>query len=59
MVMGEDAIIRNHFFDLMASVVLPGPEDATQNDFPENDKSQNNDKSLKTTNRQIPEPDIF
>ncbi len=24
-----DAIIRNHLFDLMASVVLPGPEEIT------------------------------
>ncbi len=28
-IMVLDAIIRKHFFDLMASVVLPGPEDVT------------------------------
>ena len=27
---------RHHVFDLVASVVLPGPEDVTQSDFPEN-----------------------
>ena len=26
---GLDDIIRNHFFDLVASVVLPGPKDVT------------------------------
>ncbi len=29
-----DAVIRNHFFDLMASVVLLGLEDVTQSEFP-------------------------
>ena len=31
-----DTIIRGHFFDFMASVVLPGFEDVTQSDVPGN-----------------------
>ena len=30
-----NVIIHNHFFDLVASVVLPGPEEITWSDFPE------------------------
>ena len=30
-----DTIIRNHFVDFVASVVLPGSEEIVQTDFPE------------------------
>ena len=30
------AVVREHFFDVTASVVLPGSEDDTRSDFPEN-----------------------
>ena len=34
---GLDAIVRSHFFDLSGiCVLLPGPKDTTQSDFPDN-----------------------
>ena len=41
-----DAIIRNYFFDSMVSVVLPGPKDVTQSDFPANLETKSIEKGL-------------
>ena len=32
---GLDAIVYSYFFDSVASAALPGPEDATESNFPE------------------------